>query len=186
MEYERMNKVSSFLYVVLGKPRCLINWDSSSIVPWMLLSIWGPVFDPKHMITVFHWEFSPIYQSLLRGWSQKNFKSVVTDNTLLPWRSNHSGAFSPSQQMPFSSPSIKVSFHPEKPQVTSHKRRCYCIGFSDALSAGHVFSVVPRNGVGSFANLVSLMISGPQVSRGQPASGVRSFEWEAKAHITQL
>lgn len=43
--------------------------------------------------------------------------------------------------------------------------------FTDALSAGHVFSVVPRNVVGSFADLVSLMINSPWESRVQPESG---------------
>lgn len=93
----------------------------------------------------------------------------------------HSGPFSPRQQIPFSSSSIKVSFWDEKPQVTSRKRMCYCVGFTDALSAGHVFSVTPRNVVGSFADLVSLMINDSWVSRVQPESGVWSFGWRTKA-----
>lgn len=87
-------------------------------------------------------EISPIYQSLLTGWSLNNFQ--VSCNSRYPPPTGetstvvHTGPFSASQQITFSSSSIKVGFHEEKLQVTSLKRMCYCIGFTDALSAGHV------------------------------------------------
>lgn len=85
----------------------------------------------------------------------------------------HTGPSFPSQQIVLSSSFIKVSFQPKK-SLRSPPLKEYdtALVFTDALSARHVFSVVPKNVVGSFADLVSFLINGPQGSGVQPESGV--------------
>lgn len=75
-----------------------------------------------HLIMV----VSPVCQSLPRDWSWN--KLQVSRSSPYPPPMVHTGPSSPSQQIAFSS-SIKVSFHQEKPEVTSLKRMCCCIGF---------------------------------------------------------
>ena len=124
---------------------------------------------------------SLIYWSLLRGWSVNNsqvsYYSFLTGEKQAQWFT-----VVPSLLVSKSSSSpSKVSFWDEKPWVTSRKSMCYCIGFTDALSAGHVFSVAPRNAAGSFADLVSLMTNDSRVLRVWPESGVWSSGWRTKA-----
>lgn len=86
----------------------------------------------------------------------------------------HTGPSSLRRQTVFSSSSIKVSFHQEKPEDTSLKECAPTLVFTDALSAGHVFSVVLRKVIHSFADVVSTYDQWPTGVKG--AAGV----WDLK------